>query len=102
MATTQLEHPRPKAPGLLTLNQISRQSGVGVRPLVYLVDRAGIAPARRRGMNVYSFEDIHELLAGPDLPQGAVNVAALRAAFRATRVCRRCSQRVPGAGEHTC
>jgi hypothetical protein len=87
MAT--IERPRPRQSqrsGYLTLSQISRQAGVPVRPLVYLVDKAGIAPARRRGTSeYYKFEDIHELLAALDLPPDRpVSVTILRTAFRAT------------------
>jgi DNA-binding transcriptional MerR regulator len=79
MAT--IERPRPRqSQGLLTINQISRQSGVGVRPLVFLVRRAGIAPGRYRGTYpVYSPDDIFQTLAALDLAPGAnISVALLR------------------------
>lgn len=84
MAT--IDRPRPRqSQGFLTLSQISRQAGVPVRPLCYLVSKAGIAPARRRGTNVYRFADVHEILAALDLPPGRpVSVTTLRTAFRAT------------------
>ena len=103
MTITQLEHPRQKAPELMTLTAISRQAGVPIRPLVYLVGQVGLVPAKHRGIDIYKFEDVHEILAALDIPPGQVSVRMLRSAFDATRVCHRCCQRVPKKGEeHAC
>lgn len=73
--TTQLH--RQKATGL-TLRRISRQSGIPLRPLTYLVQRERIHGRSGR----YRPDDIFEVLLSLDLTPGPVSVRMLRDRLR--------------------
>jgi hypothetical protein len=63
------------------LRRLSRQSGISPQVLGFLVRQERIVP-RPTGIR---FEDVHELLAGLDLPPGEVSVRMLRDAFGRAR-----------------